>query len=145
MDFWQQLEKLEKSLHEFRESVKPKEKFSFKKKGAAGTQKKEEHKSDEAKKEKSAEADAEEFWKKIKGLEGLKGEQKTLLESDLDPNYKLVGLVDCEINLNGKLKALWIKNCTNCKINIGPVEGAVFVDSCSDSTLNFICHQVFVC
>jgi len=135
-----QLEKLKKSLDEFRESMQPREKFSFKKKGAAD-KKKEETKTEETqKKEKAPETDGEEFLK-IKGLEGLTGEKKTLEESDLEPSYKLIGLTDCEINMNGKLKAVFIKNCTNCKINIGPVEGAVFVDNCLDSTLNLVAHQ----
>jgi len=65
-----------------------------------------------------------------------------LTQNDLDASFKLIKLENCNLNLNGKMKTLWLKNLKNCIINIGVVDGPCFVDNLVGCQLQLVAHQV---
>jgi hypothetical protein len=44
--------------------------------------------------------------------------------------------------LNGITDILFLKNLTNCKILAGPTKSTVFIDNCTNCTIELNCHQL---
>jgi hypothetical protein len=129
-------------MQEFRTSSQPRKKFAFSKKiekKKESTEKEPESK-EQVKQEK--EVAPNDHLAQIKGIENKKDEKIVLTQDDLEPNFKLVALENCQIDLNGKVKAVFLKDLKNCVINVGIVEGACFVDMCIDCKIQIMAHQV---
>lgn len=133
--------KLEKSLQDIRSS-QPRKKFAFSKKieKKKETAEKEPETKEPPKTEKEEKPD--DHLALIKGIENKKDYKATLKQEDLDSSFKLVALENCQIDLNGKMKAVFLKNLKNCVINVGITEGACFVDGCIDCKIQIMAHQV---
>lgn len=135
----EQLDKLEKSLHETKEKTQPRKKFAFSKKI-------EKKKETEVKETVAAPAQQETEQKDslslIKGIENKSNENLTLTQTDLEPIFKLQNLENCQINLNGTMKTLYLKNLKGCTINIGVIEGPCFIDGPIDCNLQIVAHQI---
>lgn len=56
--------------------------------------------------------------------------------------FVLHDLTDCDVFLLGRLSALRLQHCRNCRVYTGPVIGATFVDSCSGCTFMLASYQV---
>jgi len=136
--YGEQLDKLEKTLQELREKTQKREKFSFKKKNIG--QKKEQEVKEKV--EAPKEVEKTDFLSLLKGIENKKDENVSLEQNDLEDSFKLQNLENCEINLNGRMKTLYLKNLKGCQINIGVLEGACFIDGCTDCNLQLVAHQV---
>eukprot|EP00742_Colponemidia_sp_Colp-10_P004634 GILJ01004945.1.p2 GENE.GILJ01004945.1~~GILJ01004945.1.p2 ORF type:complete len:311 (-),score=61.25 GILJ01004945.1:101-1033(-) len=56
-------------------------------------------------------------------------------------DFVIDGLEDCEVYLLDHSAQVFIDYCKNCKIFIGPVDGAVFARNCDDCVFTVACRQ----
>ena len=62
---------------------------------------------------------------------------------DLDgADFKLFKNKNCEINILDWSKGMFIDDCENCNIVVGPIDGSVFIRKCKNCKVSIIARQV---
>jgi len=54
----------------------------------------------------------------------------------------IVNLIDCDIEIQGSPKTVYIDNLRNCSIKVGPVSASIMVYNCNDSRLHLVAQQL---
>jgi len=68
--------------------------------------------------------------------------KKTAEEYHGKENVIIEGLENCEVYLPFLMKSLYIKNITDCKVFVGAVSGASFVNGAVNCEIHLCSHQI---
>lgn len=80
------------------------------------------------------------------GLRDLRGATIIRRASDLgNREFVLLGLENCEVYLLGEMPALRMSRLVGCRVCVGPVRGATFVDGATNCQFAIASHQVGRC
>lgn len=78
----------------------------------------------------------------IDQLKDLSNQKIVIKEDQIKDYYKLDNLVNCEVQILGKMKTLYLNNLKECKIITGVVETSIFGDHIENSTIKAIAQQI---
>ena len=78
------------------------------------------------------------------GIKDLENQEIRKTESEYQgkENVIIENLKDCTVYLPFKIKCMYVKNITNCKIYAGCVSGATFVNVALNCELHMCSHQI---
>eukprot|EP00347_Sterkiella_histriomuscorum_P017079 403350749 len=140
-----ELDTLNDKITEQKEAAFPKKKFAFARKQQTKTQKKEEDKKDnlaqDAITSRSIVNNSLGNHLLIKNVYNQEI-RKTVAEYSGKENVIIESLENCSVYLPFAVKSLYIKNITDCKIFVGAVSGASFVNAAINCEIHLCSHQI---
>lgn len=79
---------------------------------------------------------------------GFKDIQDAILTIERDESYgkdiQLINLTKCKVQIKGRPCSVSVFKCTDCEINIGPVDSSVFINNAYGCKFQITCHQLRV-
>ncbi|KAI8785250.1 tubulin-specific chaperone C [Biomphalaria glabrata] len=140
------LTSLQTKIHEKREELIPKKKFSFKPSNRK-TDKRPLPVSCSLKSEETAKDSnsGDDIVLELAACKFVDISNRTLQKNRNEINKKdiaLANLTDCTVVLYGAPSAIHMNKLKNCKVFCGPVPGSIFIRECTNCTFNLSCQQL---
>jgi hypothetical protein len=123
------LQGLENKISDLSTKV-PRQKFRFKRR------------KQQAEAKKTEEVKLSEETMNINGLCNKTNENLVLTQEDLDWNFKVENLENCELRMNGTVKMMWLNNLKNCKVWLAPSENSIMIHGAINCEIYMVGQQI---